>query len=295
MTRSVSSAAGSSTTDLISNPRTPPRVSRCRTNEPSTLPGYPGGTNLIGNWANQQFQLDVFGESLLLLAAAGRADRLDADHWQAAITAADAITARWTEPDAGIWEIDNQPWTHSRLICVAGLRAAARLPHAGRSAGDWLALADKITADTAANAVHPDGRWQRSPQDPALDAALLLPPLRGGMEATDPRTVATLAGYLTDLTRDGYAYRFRHDNRPLADAEGSFTLCGFLVALALHQQHRHVQAARWYERTRACAGPPELYSEEFDVHQHQLRGNLPQAFVHALHLETATRLADGPP
>lgn len=260
-----------------------------------TLPGYPGGTNLIGNWANQQFQLDVFGESLLLLAAAGRADRLDADHWQAAITAADAITARWTEPDAGIWEIDNQPWTHSRLICVAGLRAAARLPHAGRSAGDWLALADKITADTAANAVHPDGRWQRSPQDPALDAALLLPPLRGGMEATDPRTVATLAGYLTDLTRDGYAYRFRHDNRPLADAEGSFTLCGFLVALALHQQHRHVQAARWYERTRACAGPPELYSEEFDVHQHQLRGNLPQAFVHALHLETATRLADGPP
>ncbi len=257
------------------------------------LPGYPGGKNLIGNWANQQFQLDIFGESLLLLAAAGRADRLDADHWAAAITAANAIAARWTEPDAGIWEIDNQPWTHSRLICVAGLRAAARLPHAGTAAGDWLALADKITADTAANAVHPTGRWQRSPQDPAPDAALLLPPLRGAVAADDPRTTATLAGYLTDLTRDGYAYRFRHDDRPLADAEGSFTLCGFVVALALQQQHRHVQAARWYERTRACAGPPELYSEEFDVHQHQLRGNLPQAFVHALHLETSARLADG--
>jgi GH15 family glucan-1,4-alpha-glucosidase len=37
-----------------------------------------------------------------------------------------------------------------------------------------------------------------------------------------------------------------------------------------------------------------LYSEEFDVHQHQLRGNLPQAFVHALHLETAARLANPP-
>ena len=115
---------------------------------------------------------------------------------------------------------------------------------------------------------------------------------RRGTDADDPRTTATLAGYLTDLTRDGYAYRFRHDDRPLADAEGSFTLCGFLVALALQQQHRPVEAARWYERTRACAGPPELYSEEFDVHQHQLRGNLPQAFVHALHLETAARLAD---
>jgi hypothetical protein len=33
--------------------------------------------NLIGNWVNRQFQLDVFGEFLLLLAAAGRADRLE--------------------------------------------------------------------------------------------------------------------------------------------------------------------------------------------------------------------------
>ena len=257
------------------------------------LPGYPGGKNLIGNWANKQFQLDAFGESLLLLAAAGRADRLDPDNWQAAVAAVGAITGRWTEPDAGIWEIDNQQWTHSRLICAAGLRAIARVPHAGPAAGDWLALADRITADTAANAVHPSGRWQRSPQDQALDAALLLPPLRGGVDADDPRTTATLDGYLTDLTRDGYAYRFRHDDRPLSAAEGTFTLCGFLVALALHQQHRPVEANRWYERTRACAGPPELYSEEFDVNQHQLRGNLPQAFVHALHLETAARLANG--
>lgn len=258
------------------------------------LPGYPGGGNLIGNWVNQQFQLDAFGESLLLLAAAGRADRLDTDHWKAAKIAADAIATRWTEPDAGIWEIDPRPWTHSRLTCVAGLRAIARLPRAGPAAGDWLALADRITADTAANATHPTGRWQRSPQDPGVDAALLLPPLRGGIDPTDPRSGATLASYLTDLTRDGYAYRFRHDDRPLADAEGSFTLCGFLVALALHQQHRTLDAARWYERTRACTGPPELYSEEWDVAQHQLRGNLPQAFVHALHLETAARLSKEP-
>jgi hypothetical protein len=84
------------------------------------LPGYPGGKNLIGNWVNRQFQLDAFGESLLLLAAAGRADRLNIDHWKAAAAAANAVTARWAEPDAGIWEIDNQPWTHSRLICAAG-------------------------------------------------------------------------------------------------------------------------------------------------------------------------------
>jgi GH15 family glucan-1,4-alpha-glucosidase len=32
-----------------------------------------------------------------------------------------------------------------------------------------------------------------------------------------------------------------------------------------------------------------LCSEEFDVRQRQLRGNLPQAFVHALLLECAVR------
>ncbi len=37
------------------------------------LPGYPGGFDIIGNWVNQQFQLDAYGEALQLLAAAGRA------------------------------------------------------------------------------------------------------------------------------------------------------------------------------------------------------------------------------
>jgi GH15 family glucan-1,4-alpha-glucosidase len=34
-----------------------------------------------------------------------------------------------------------------------------------------------------------------------------------------------------------------------------------------------------------------LLTEEYDVIERQLRGNLPQAFVHALLLESAARLA----
>ena len=137
----------------------------------------------------------------------------------------------------------------------------------------------------------PDGHWQRSPEDPALDAALLLPGLRGAVPAHDPRSKATLHAYLRELTRDGYAYRFRHDDRPLHAAEGSFLLCGFLVALSLDQQDQPIEARAWYERTRAACGPAQLFSEEYDVAQHQMRGNLPQAFVHALMIETSARLA----
>ena len=258
------------------------------------LPGYPGGFDLVGNWVNKQFQLDAFGEALLLFATAAQHGRLDSGAWRAARIAADAIAARWREPDAGIWELDDQEWTHSRLTCAAGLRAVAGAGRRPTMAADWSALADTILADMTARATHPSGRWQRSPADPGLDAALLLPPLRGALSGDDPRTVVTLRAYAAELTEDGYAYRFRHDGRPLAEAEGAFLLCGFVMALAQHQQGNEVEAARWFERNRAACGPAGLYAEEYDVPQRQLRGNLPQAFVHALMLECSARLACPP-
>jgi len=255
------------------------------------LPGYPGGEDLIGNQVTRQFQLDAYGEALLLLADAARHDRLDSEARRAVDVAVTAIAHRWTEPDAGIWEIDDRPWTHSRLTAAAGLRAVAAAFAGSSSVHDWLSLADDIVADTTRHALHPAGHWQRSPDDASLDAALLLPGLRGAVPADDPRTRATLRGYLADLTCDGYAYRFRHDRRPLHEAEGSFLLCGFLTALSLHQQGEPVEARAWFERTRAACGPPQLFSEEYDAREHQMRGNLPQAFVHALMLEAAASLA----
>ncbi len=253
------------------------------------LPGYPGGSDIVGNWVNQQFQLDAFGEALLLFAAAARHDHLDADGWRAAEAAVAAIEQRWqeTNTDAGIWEIEPDAWTHSRLICAAGLREIARRGPGGEQAARWLSLADTIVADTAAHALHPSGRWQRSPGDARPDAALLFPAIREAIPASDPRSIATLHAIEQELTEDGYCYRYRPDERPLGESEGAFLLCGFLMALAYAQQGDTVSAARWFERNRAACGPPGLCSEEFDVTQRQLRGNLPQAFVHALLLECA--------
>jgi hypothetical protein len=253
------------------------------------LPGYPGGTDIVGNQANRQFQLDAFGESLLLLAAAAGHDHLDADGWRAAEVAADAIARRWQEPDAGIWELGPRIWTQSRLICAAGLRAVSKHTVSAALAGRWCSLADIIIADTAARCVHASGRWQRAADDSRIDASLLLAPVRGAVPADDPRSTATLRAVTEELTKDGFCYRYRPDERPLGEAEGAFLLCGFLMALALGQRGEKVAAARWFERNRAACGPPGLYSEEFDVQQRQLRGNLPQAFVHALLLECAAR------
>lgn len=252
--------------------------------------GYPGSRAKVGNQVGSQFQLDAFGEELLLLAAAARLDRLDNDHWRAAETAAAAITQRWQDADAGVWELDDQRWAHSRLICAAGLRAIAEQAPA-RQAAQWQSLADRIVADADGDCLHTSGRWQRSPGDPRVDAALLFPALRGAVPARDPRSRATLDAVRRELGQDHHLYRFRQDARPLHEAEGSFLLCGFEMALALHQQGETAEALRWFERNRAACGPPGLFTEEYDVLQRQLRGNLPQAFVHGLLIESATRLA----
>jgi len=173
---------------------------------------------------------------------------------------------------------------------VAGLRAISAAAPADQGAA-WSGLADALLTEVSADCLHPSGRWQRAPGDERIDAALLLPALRGATPAGDPRALATLAAAGTNLGRDGYMYRFCPDDRPLGEAEGAFLLCGFAMALALHQQGRDIEAARWSERNRAACGPPGLLTEEYDITQRQVRGNAPQAFVHAMLLESAQRLA----
>jgi alpha,alpha-trehalase len=262
------------------------------------LCGYPGGTAISGNQVVGQFQLDGLGECVELFAAAARLDMLAEENWRAAATAAEAIEKRWQEPDSGIWELGNEHWTHSRLACVSGLRSlAAATPgppggHRHRQAAQWSALADAIQASLG-DCVHPTGRWQRAPGDERVDAALLAPVIRGALPPDDPRSQATVRAVTAELAEDGYVYRFRHDARPLHKSEGAFLLCGFWLAQVAQVCGNRAMAAHWFERSRAACGPAGLYTEEYDVHQRQLRGNLPQAFVHAGLLECAATLAKG--
>jgi GH15 family glucan-1,4-alpha-glucosidase len=258
------------------------------------LPGYPGGADIVGNRVREQFQLDAFGEALLLFAAAAGHDRLDADAWEAVEIAAAAIEARQAEPDAGIWELEPNRWTHSRLICAGGLRAIAGAAPGRERGPRWLALADRLVAAAGADGVARGGHWRRTPDDDRVDASLLLAQLRAAVPVDDPRSRATLDAVLADLVEDGYCYRFRAEDLPLGEAEGAFLVCGFWLAMALAQQGEREMALAVFQRNRTACGTPGLFAEEFDVGERQLRGNLPQAFVHALLLESAVGLGRGP-
>ena len=254
------------------------------------LPGYPGADVMVGNHVTDQFQLDAYGEALQLFAAAARLDRLPKEASQATRVAVDAIVKRKDGPEAGIWETENRLWTHSRLACVAGLRAAAAAIGTAPEAGEWLGLADTILAETTRSSLSPEGHWWRAPDDDRVDASLLLPAIRGALRADDPRTIATLNAVRERLVDDGFVYRYRIDERPLGSGEGAFMLCGFFLALAEQQRGHTAAALRCFERVRTGCGTSGLFTEEYDVAQRQLRANLPQAFVHAGLLEAAASL-----
>jgi GH15 family glucan-1,4-alpha-glucosidase len=261
--------------------------------EPLGLPGYPGGFDVRGNRVRSQFQLDLFGEALLLLANASRRDRLDADGSRAAELAIGGIEQNWKRPESGVWETDPARWTHSQLICVAGLRAVAASGVPSRWTARALSLADHMLSEADRTSLHPTGRWKRRPDDDRVDASLLLAEIRGAVPPDDPRSRVTRQAILTDLAQGGFLYRYGHPGQALGQAEGAFLICNFWMAMACTRSGDPVSGARWFERGRGACGSPGIFSEEFDVEQRQLRGNFPQAFVHALLIESAAGQAEG--
>ena len=152
------------------------------------LSGYPGGYDLAET-VRKQFQLDIFGEALLLFAAAARHDRFDRDARRAVDLAVGTIDRCVDRPDAGIWELDARHWTHSRLACAAGLRAAAE---AGICASARRSQAGRLDRRRhRLDVPAPSGRWQRAGDDPRVDG----PAARGprALPGDDPCSVATTA------------------------------------------------------------------------------------------------------
>jgi GH15 family glucan-1,4-alpha-glucosidase len=146
--------------------------------------------------------------------------------------------------------------------------------------------------ETMARATHSSGRWQRAPGDPRLDGALLLAAIRGAVPADDPLSRRTLDAYVRELTGGRVRLPVPSRRPPARPGRRSVPALRLPHRTATFQQGDRAQALRWFERNRAACGPAGLLTEEYDVGQRQLRGNLPQAFVHALLLECAARLTD---
>jgi len=94
------------------------------------LPGYEGARPVrVGNTAESQFQLDVYGEVMDVLHLARAAGLHPAAHvWQIQRVLLDFLESNWEKPDDGIWEVrgPRRHFTHSKVMTHVALINTAR-------------------------------------------------------------------------------------------------------------------------------------------------------------------------
>ncbi|WP_253730531.1 trehalose-phosphatase, partial [Lentzea flava] len=151
-----------------------------------TLPGYAGSRPVrVGNLANQQVQLDVFGPvvDLVVQLATARGSLSDQD-WKMVQAMAEAVSRRWHEPDHGIWEERHAPRHHvySKVMCWLTIDRAIKLGEQfGRELDpSWVPLRDTIATDVLKNGWNDEVQSFTTAYDgDDLDAASLFVGLSG--------------------------------------------------------------------------------------------------------------------
>ena len=246
----------------------------------------------VGNGAWDQTQLDVYGE--LLDAIHLTQDRLGELHPEIqrfVADLADAAARRWTEADAGMWEMRGEPQHHlsSKVLCWVALDRAIKLaPKLGEhraKAERWLVERERIRdAILERGWSERRGAYAQAFDSDELDAAVLLMPLVGFLDARDPRMRSTIDAVARDLTEGGLVLRYRNQEGVNADGlvgeEGTFVLCSFWLVSCLAQAGELDRAQALFDQLAGYANDLGLLAEEVETATGELLGNFPQAFSH---------------
>ena len=250
-----------------------------------TLPGYAGSRPVrIGNAAQGQVQLDVFGPICAMVANTARARGYVTGRDLATVNSCvEAVSRRWTEPDHGIWEIRDAPrdHVHSRVTCWQAVNEAlsvVRMANADRP--DWVKLRDQIKADVLANGWDPEiNSFVSAYGRKDVDAAVLAVVNSGMIEGTDPRAAATIRAVEASLRDGPTVYRYRYDDG-LPGTEGGMHICTSWLIEAYAVAGMLDEASNLFRQLLACAGSTGLLPEMHNPGSGHGLGNHPQAYSH---------------
>ncbi|WP_162830504.1 trehalose-phosphatase [Amycolatopsis thermalba] len=251
-----------------------------------SLPGYAGSRPVrVGNLANHQVQLDVFGPVVELVAelAQVRGELRDED-WQLVRAMAEAVTRRWSEPDHGIWEERHVPRhrVYSRVMCWVTVDRAIKLGEVyGREIpAGWHDLREEIANDVLTHGWNDEVQAFTTAYDGTdLDAASLFVGLAGLIDPSDERFQHTVTAIEAELRSGSTVYRYRRDDG-LPGGEGGFHLCAAWLIEAYLLTGRRTEAEELFEQLVDAAGPTGLLPEQYDPVAERSLGNHPQAYSH---------------
>jgi trehalose-phosphatase len=251
-----------------------------------TLPGFAGSRPVrVGNAANRQVQLDVFGPIADLLAAvADRRGHVLPTEWRVIEAMVEAVDRRWHEPDHGLWEARIAPRHHvySKVMCWLTVDRAISLmrKHGGVDRPEWHELRERIAENVLVHGWHEKvGAYTVAYGDVDMDAASLWIGLSGLLDDDDPRFLATALKIEAELRSGPTVYRYRWDDG-LPGREGGFHICAAWLVEAYLRTGRRADAEELFAQMLDCAGPTGLLSEQYDPEAERGLGNHPQAYSH---------------
>jgi GH15 family glucan-1,4-alpha-glucosidase len=250
----------------------------------------------IGNAAQSQLQLDVYGElmdAVYLVSKYGTG--LSNDGWKRICALLDWLGANWNRADEGIWEVRNGPqhFLHSRLMCWVAFDRAIRLSQKRSLVAPfvkWLETRDAIHEDIFQNFWSEKlNSFTQSKGSETLDASVLLMPLMRFISPTDPRWLSTLNAIESQLSEGGLVYRYGSGIDGLDGTEGTFAPCSFWLIECLARAGQLEKAELMFDNVLGYANHLGLYSEGLSGSGEQL-GNFPQALTHLALISAATFL-----
>jgi GH15 family glucan-1,4-alpha-glucosidase len=252
------------------------------------LSGYKNSSPVrIKNNADDQFQLDVYGEVLgAIYTYSEQVNQFDKNSKNFIIGLGKVICKLWKQPDNGIWEIRSSllHHTHSKVMCWVGLDRLIKLCKKYR----WAEAPVNLFVETAEQV-----RWEvegqgynellgsytRELNGNHLDASALTFSLVGYTDPSSPRMLSTIECIDTHLSENNMVFRY-HGVDGIDGDEGCFGICSFWLSENLASIGKVERAIEIFEATIQCAGPTGLLSEEFDPKTLELLGNYPQGFTH---------------
>lgn len=262
-----------------------------------TLKGYLGSRPVrIGNLAEHQVQMDMFGPIVDLVRRLGQAGVMIGDrYWNLVVAIGDAVCRRWMEPDHGIWEERRQRrhHVHSKVMCWQVLDAGIAIARAsGRPVPEhWVSAREEVHADVLTNGWNERvGAFTAAYGDDDIDSAVLQLALVGFLPHDDWRVRSTVAAVEREMREGETVYRYKHDDG-LPGKEGGFLICTAWLIETLAQTGREADARSLFDRYIDLAGPTGLLAEEFDPVTERALGNVPQAYSHAGLIQAACTLA----
>jgi GH15 family glucan-1,4-alpha-glucosidase len=254
------------------------------------LAGFGGnGAVRIGNAAALQRQNVLPGEMVLCIGTLLSDQRIVHEepegYWPLLERFVEKAIAIGPTPDMGIWEFRTnlRHHTFSRAMCWAGVQRGAELARQfGRHAHAerWAAIAAAEREQILERAYNPArGFFTQTLDGEHADAANLLLPSLGFIDARDPRFASTVVAYGKELMDRGLVQRYVTPD-DYGETTSTFTICSFWYVEALALMGELEQSIALFQHICGFANPAGLFSEDIDPISGALLGNFPQAYTH---------------